>query len=269
MDCGESTQIQLRIYNVKIQKIDAVFISHLHGDHYFGLVGLLSSMHLLGREKAIDIYAPELLEKIIRLQLEIAGARLQYDIRFHVIEEDYEGVVFEDNVISVTTFKLKHKVPTHGFVFREKEKERALLAEKFKESGLSLQHIPDLKRGKDVTDEQGVMHSFKTYTKKPKPSAAYAFCSDTAYSESIVKWIHGVDVLYHEATFVEKDRDKAKATRHSTASDAAKIANLASVGRLYFGHLSARYADAEVHLKESQAVFENSFEAVEGEMVKL
>lgn len=269
MDCGESTQIQLRIYKVKIQKIDAIFISHLHGDHYFGLVGLLSSMHLLGREKSIDIYGPELLEKIVRLQLEIAGARLQYDIRFHIIEDDFEGLVFEDNVISIHTFKLKHKVPTHGFVFREKEKERSLLAEKFKQSGLSIQQIPALKKGEDVTDENGKVHSFKLYTKKPKPSAAYAFCSDTAYTESIVKWIKGVDVLYHEATFTEKDRDKAKATRHSTSTDAANIAKLAEVGSLYFGHLSARYADAEVHLKETKAVFENSFEAVEGEIVKL
>lgn len=269
MDCGEASQIQLRKNGVKIQKIDAVFISHLHGDHYFGLVGLLSSMHLLGREKSIEIYGPPLLEKIVRLQLEIDGSRLQYAMHFHVIEDQFEGLVFEDKVLTVQTFKLKHKIPTHGFVFREKEKERTLLGEKFKASGLSIQHIPDLKMGKDIVDENGVVHAFKTYTKKPKPSGAYAFCSDTAYSESIVEWIKGVDVLYHEATFLEKDKDKAKATKHSTAADAAKIAQLAEVGQLYFGHLSARYNDAVQHLKEAQAVFEKSFEAVEGEMVKI
>ncbi len=269
MDCGEATQIQLRIRGIKIQKIDAVFISHLHGDHYFGLVGLLSSMHLLGREKSISIYGPPLLEQIVRLQLEIAGARMQYELNFHVIEDNFEGLIFEDNVLEVQTFNLKHKVPTHGFVFREKEKERALLAEKFKESGLSISQIPLLKRGEDFTDANGIVHSFRKYTKKPKPSSAYAFCSDTAYSEKIIKWIKGVDVLYHEATFIEKDKEKAKATKHSTASDAAKIAQLAEVGKLYFGHLSARYNDASVHLKEVQAVFENSFEAIEGEIVKM
>ncbi len=241
MDCGEATQIQLRIRSVKIQKIDAIFISHLHGDHYFGLVGLLSSMHLLGRKKSITIYGPELLEKIVRLQLEIAGARMAYDLIFKTIEDDFEGVVFEDKVIEVSAFKLKHKVPTHGFIFREKEKERSLLAEKFKASGLSIEQIPDLKRGKDVTDENGVVHSYRKYTKKPKPSSSYAFCSDTTYAENTVKWVQGVDVLYHEATFIEKDKSRSDKTKHSTASEAAKVAEKANVGKLYFGHLSARY----------------------------
>jgi ribonuclease Z len=269
MDCGEATQIQLRIRGIKIQKIDAIFISHLHGDHYFGLVGLLSSMHLLGREKPITIYGPPMLEEIVRLQLEIAGARMQYDLNFHSIEDDFEGLVFEDNVMEVQTFLLKHKVPTHGFIFREKEKERSLLAAKFKESGLSINDIHALKTGNDVVDEKGVVHSYRKYTKKPKPSMTYAFCSDTAYSENTILWINGVDVLYHEATFIEKDKERAKATKHSTAADAAKIAKQASVGKLYFGHLSARYNDAKIHLIEAQAIFENSFEAVEGEIVKM
>lgn len=269
VDCGEGTQMQLRARGVKIQKMDAIFISHLHGDHYFGLVGLLSSMHLLGREKSLSIYGPALLEQIVRLQLEIAGARLQYELIFHHLADDFEGLIYEDKVIEIQAFCLKHRVPTHGFVFREKEKERALLAENFKESGLSISHIPALKRGEDVTDENGVVHSFRKYTKKPKPSSAYAFCSDTAYSEKIIKWIKGVDVLYHEATFIQKDKDKAKSTLHSTASDAAKIAELAGVKKLYFGHLSARYNDASQHLKEAQAIFENSFEAMEGEIVKM
>ena len=269
MDCGEATQIQLRIRKIKIQKLDAIFISHLHGDHYFGLVGLLSSMHLLGRKKPISIYAPEMLEKIVRLQLEIAGARLAYDVVFHHIADDFEGVVFEDNVIEVTTFKLKHKIPTHGFVFREKEKERSLLAEKFNASGLSIQQIPDLKRGKDVTDEKGEVHSFKKYTRKPKPSSSYAFCSDTAYSKNTVKWVQDVDVLYHEATFITKDKERSDKTKHSTASEAAKVAFEANVGKMYFGHLSARYDNADRHLVEARAVFEQSYEAVEGEVVKL
>ncbi len=269
MDCGEATQIQLRIRKVKIQKLDAIFISHLHGDHYFGLVGLLSSMHLLGRKKPIAIYGPELLQKIVRLQLEIAGARLAYDLIFQHIADDFEGVVYEDNVIKVSTFKLKHKIPTHGFVFREKEKERSLLVEKFKTSGLSIQQIPDLKRGKDVVDEKGERHSFKKYTRKPKPSSSYAFCSDTAYSKNTIKWIKGVDVLYHEATFTKKDKERSVQTKHSTATEAATVAKEAEVGRLYFGHLSARYDNANQHLLEARAIFPESFEAVEGDVVKL
>jgi|TARA_R110000737_G_scaffold350964_1_gene391668 ribonuclease Z len=269
IDCGEGTQIQLRKRSVKIQKLDAIFISHMHGDHYFGLVGLLSSMHLLGREKSISIYGPEVLETIVRMQLELGGASLNFEVVFHAIADKFEGLLFEDKVLEIKTFKLKHKIPTHGFVFKEKVKERHLIAAKFKESGLSLLQIPDLKAGKDVTDEQGKVHSFKTYTKKPKPSSSYAFCSDTTYSESILPWINGVDVLYHEATFTNKDKARAKATLHSTAEQAAKIARMAKVGKLYFGHLSARYDDAEVHLKEAKVHFENCFEAVEGEIVKL
>lgn len=269
IDCGEGTQIQLRRRSIKIQKLDAIFISHLHGDHYFGLVGLLSSMHLLGRVKSISIYGPEMLEKIVRLQLELGGASLGFEMNFHTIEDNFEGLIFEDKVIEINTFKLKHKIITHGFVFREKQKERSLLASKFKESGLSLLQIPDLKAGKDVIDEKGVVHSFKKYTTKPKPSSSYAFCSDTAYSESILPWIAGVDALYHEATFTNKDKSRAKATLHSTAEQAAKIARMAKVKVLYFGHLSARYSDATIHLLEARTHFENSFEAVEGEIINL
>lgn len=269
IDCGEGTQIQLRRRSIKIQKLDAIFISHLHGDHYFGLVGLLSSMHLLGRVKAIAIYGPELLEKIVRLQLEIGGASLGFEMNFHKIDDKFEGQIYEDKVIEINSFRLKHKVVTHGFVFKEKIKERSLLAAKFKDSGLSLLQIPDLKAGKDVVDENGVVHSFKKYTTKPKPSASYAFCSDTTYSEAILPWIAGVDVLYHEATFVNKDKVRAKSTLHSTAEQAAKIAKMAKVKKMYFGHLSARYDDAKIHLQEAKAYFENSFEAVEGEIVKL
>jgi ribonuclease Z len=269
IDCGEGTQIQLRKRSVKIQKIDAIFISHLHGDHYFGLVGLLSSMHLLGREKSIAIFGPKELEKIVRMQLELGGASLNFEIEFRYIDDKFEGVIFEDKVIEITTFKLKHKVPTHGFIFKEKVKERHLLAAKFKESGLSLLHIPDLKAGKDVVDANGNTHSFKNYTTKPKPSSSYAFCSDTAYSESILPWISGVDVLYHEATFVNKDKARAKSTLHSTAEQAGKIARMAKVGKLFFGHLSARYTDSVVHLQEVKVHFESSYEAIEGEIVKL
>jgi ribonuclease Z len=269
IDCGEGTQIQLRLRRIKIQKLDCIFISHLHGDHYFGLVGLLSSMHLLGRKKAISIYAPAALEGIVRSQLELGNARLDFDINFHVIEDMFEGEVFADQVISVTTFRLKHKIPTHGFIFKEKVKMRPLLGEKFKNSGLSIRCIDDLKSGNDVIDDKGQTHSYLDYTREPKSPGSYAFCSDTAYSERVISFIENCSVLYHEATFIAKEKARAKSTLHSTAEQAAKIADMAKVKSLYIGHLSARYENGRQHLAEAKPVFENTFLAEEGMIVKI
>lgn len=269
IDCGEGTQIQLRKRGIKIQKIDAIFISHLHGDHYFGLVGLLSSMHLLGRKKKIVIYSHAELKEIVHSQLFIGGAKLTFEIEFKTIEANYEGEIYSDKIISIKTFKLKHKINTHGFCFEEKPKPRHLLGDKFKESGLSIAHIPKLKAGKDVKDENGKIISYLDYTNEPEKSYSYAFCSDTAYSENILQHIQNVDVLYHEATFIQKEEERAHKTKHSTAKEAATIACKANVGKLYMGHMSARYNNSKQHLKEANAIFENSFMAIEGEVVKL
>ena len=186
IDCGEGTQVQFRRYGIKIQKIDAIFISHLHGDHYFGLVGLLSSMHLLGRAKEINIYGPPPLENIVRSQLELGGARLDFSIVFHAINDEFEGLIFEDNVLEVCTFKLNHKIPTHGFIVQEKEKLRPLLGDLFKAAAISIRGIEYFKRGENYLDDNGKIWNYKDFTLDPKPSGSYAYCSDTAYSEKIV-----------------------------------------------------------------------------------
>ena len=257
IDCGEGTQMQMRKFGVKLQHISHILISHLHGDHFFGLVGLLSTMHLLGRDKGIFIYAPKELEKIIKSQLEIGGAKIGFGLNFIPIERNQTGILFEDKVIEISTFPLNHKIQTNGFLISEKEKERSLLGEKFKEDKLSLTFIPKFKKGENVTDENGDTYNYEDYTTPPKPSRSYAYCSDTAYFEKVVPFIKNSNLLYHEATFTEKEKDRAKSTKHSTASDAAKIASLANVKQLLLGHLSARFKKSEEHLKEAKLIFKN------------
>lgn len=273
MDCGEGTQMQMRRFGVKMQRIDVVFISHLHGDHFFGLVGLLSSMHLLGRKTPITVFGPPVLEQIIRLQLNISGkdveGKLSFDVDFRPIHDDFSGLLWEDKFIEVHTFPLKHKVPTHGFVFREKPKFRHIIGTKFRTDGLSIQHIPAFKQGKDSIAEDGSVLSYLDYTTPPDPSASYAYCSDTAFSETIIPFISGVDILYHEATFLQAQSKRAKATLHSTALEAATIAVRAGVKKLLIGHLSARFDDAEAHLNEARAVFPETYFAHEGESIRL
>jgi ribonuclease Z len=269
IDCGEGTQMQIRKYSIRFQRISHILISHLHGDHFFGLVGLLSTMHLMGRDKGITIYGPEQLEGIVRSQLEIAGARLDFDLKFVRLNGKESKLIFEDNLIEIHTFPLKHRIPTNGFVIREKTKERRLISEAIKGSGLLIEHLPKLKRGEHVVDEKGNEFDFEEFTLPPHPSYSYAFCSDTRYDESIVPNITNVNVLYHEATFVDKDEERAKATFHSTAKQAAKIAAKSRVGRLLLGHLSARYETTDVHLEEAKTIFENTIVVEDGEMYRI
>ena len=258
IDCGEGTQIQMRKFGVKFQRITHILISHLHGDHFFGLVGLLSTMHLLGRDQGIKIYGPEGLEQIIRSQLEIGGAKLDFSIEFKTLDGKSEGLLFEDKLIEIYSFPLKHRIPTNGFLIKEKGKKRILLGELFKQDKLSIALIPFFKRGEDVIDEfTGKVYLHKKYTLEPKKSFSYAYCSDTMYYEKVIPYIENATVLYHEATFLEKDRSRAKATFHSTAKDAAKIAEKAKVGRLLLGHLSARFENGLEHEKEAKTIFEN------------
>ena len=257
IDCGEGTQSQIRIAGIKLQKITHILISHLHGDHYFGLVGLLSTMHLLGRDQGVTIYGPEELERIVRLQLEVGHAKLGFSLEFVPLNGKENRLLFEDKSLEIHTFPLKHKIPTNGFIVKEKPKERSIIGEALRESGVSLMAVPYFRRGEDFVSEEGETFYADDFTYAPKPSKSYAFCSDTIYTESIIPYIQGVDVLYHEATFTEKEADRAKATMHSTAKQAATIAQKAGVGRLLLGHLSARFDGVEAHLKEARPVFEN------------
>lgn len=269
IDCGEGTQNQLRRCGISLQKISHILISHLHGDHFFGLVGLLSSMHLLGRNQGITVYGPQGLEQIVRLQLEIGGATIGFGIDFVALDGKTDQLLFEDNRIEIHTFPLKHRIPTNGFRISEKPFVRQLDGEKYKREKQSLVHIPALKRGEDVTLEDGTVLKSAEYTFAPRRHRSYAYCSDTVYFEAIVPFIQGVDVLYHEATFLDNMADRAKATFHSTATQAAKIAQLAKVGQLLLGHLSARYEDNNAHAAEARLVFENTMVVEDGMVIVL
>jgi len=269
IDCGEGTQNQIRRHGIKLQKITHILISHLHGDHFFGLVGLISTMHLLGRSANLTIYGPEELEQIIRMQLEIGGTRLNFDIRFVKLDGKTSQLLFEDRLIEIRSFPLKHRIPSNGFVIREKPKERSIMGEVFREAGLSLTAIPKFRNGEDFTDEEGELHYADDYTLPPRPSKSYAYCSDTAYYEAVLPFIEKVTVLYHEATFTETLKERAKVTYHSTALQAALIAQKAEVSRLLLGHLSARYENGDLHAAEARTVFENTVVVEDGNVYKI
>jgi ribonuclease Z len=257
IDCAEGTQMQLRKYGIKFQRLDIILISHLHGDHYFGLFGLLSTLHLLGRVKPITIYGPRGLDHQINTVFSVSRKDLAYDIDVIELEDNGAGVCFEDEKVRIEHFPLDHKITTHGFLITEKQKERTLLADKAKKDGVKIEFYQYLKKGEDIELDDGGLIKADDYTLEPDPEKRYAYCSDTAYSDVVVEAVKSVDVLYHEATFIELLRDRANKTRHSTAKDAALVAENAGVGQLLIGHLSARYDSGEDHLKEAKMHFEH------------
>jgi ribonuclease Z len=269
IDCGEGTQNQLRKNGISLQKLSYILISHLHGDHFFGLVGLLSSMHLLGRDKGITIYGPQGLEQIVRMQLEIGGAQIGFGLEFVELDGKTPQLLYEDKRIEIFTFPLKHRIPTNGFRISEKPYDRPLDGEKFKRDGLSLTLIPKFKKGEDVVLEDGTKLYAADYTFEPPAPKRYAYCSDTISYEAILPYIADVDVLYHEATFLHDMIERAKATFHSTAKQAAEIALKANVKQLLLGHLSARYDNANGHAAEAKMVFENTMVVEDGMVIKL
>ena len=265
IDCGEGTQNELRKNKIHFQKITHILISHLHGDHYFGLVGLLSTLHLLGRNQGITIYGPEELEQIIRLQLEVGGSKLGFELTFVPLNGKEHKLLFEDKLIEIWTFPLNHRIPTNGFRIQEKQKDRSIDGERFKAAGLSLTCIPFFKRGEDVVLEDGTVVPFKKYTFDPPKPKSYSFCSDTKYDERIIPFIQDSTVLYHEATFLDALIERAKATHHTTALEAGKIAHKSNAGKLLIGHLSARYEDSAEHLVEVKRQFENAVVVADGD----
>lgn len=257
VDCAEGTQMQLRKYGIKFQRLDIILISHLHGDHYFGLFGLLSTLHLLGRVKPITIYGPKGLDHQIDTVFSVSRKDLAYDINVVELEDNGADTCFEDEKIRIEHFPLDHKITTHGYLITEKQKERTLLADKAKKDGVKIEFFQYLKKGEDIKlDDVGLIKA-DDYTLQPVPEKSYAYCSDTAYSDIVVEAVKSVDLLYHEATFIELLRDRANKTRHSTAKDAALVAKNAGVGQLLIGHLSARYDSGEDHLKEAKMHFEH------------
>lgn len=264
IDCGEGAQMQLMRYQIPIHKIDHIFISHLHGDHYLGLMGLLFSMHLQRRTNDLHLHSQKGLDEIILLQLKHSKSSLNYDIIFHVFDASHSNLIHEDDLLTVYTIPLIHKLECAGFLFREKPKPRKINKEKLRE-GMLLQHIALLKTGADVYDEIGnLMYRNNEYTLPPKPPVSYAYCSDTAWNEKMIEQISQVNLLYHEATFMEEEKDKARETKHSTAKEAATMAKQCGAQKLLIGHFSARYRELDAMLSEAREIFTNTELAIEG-----
>jgi len=256
IDCGEGTQVQLRRQKIKFSRIRHIFISHLHGDHYFGLVGLISSFRLLGREADLHIYCPTGLKEVITLQMKLADAWTNYQLIFHELNSNKSELIFEDDKIQVFTVPLDHRVYTNGYLFKEKPGERKLDMNAILNTNIDVSYYRKLKLGFDVENRNGELISNESVTKSGANPKSYAFCSDTAYNLSIVSIIQDVTALYHEATFLERHKKLTVPTKHSTAKQAADIANKAKVGILILGHYSTRYDDLEEFRTEAQTIFE-------------
>jgi ribonuclease Z len=257
IDCGEGTQVELRRNKVKFSRIKHIFISHLHGDHCFGLGGLISTFNLLTRESDLHIYAPTGLKEVITMQMKLSNSWTNYQLIFHELTSKSSEIIYEDDKVEVHTIPLDHRVYTNGFLFKEKRGDRKLDMNAVLNADIDVAYYRKLKQGADVPDNEGNMVENSLVTKDPKPSKSYAFCSDTAYSESIVPIINEVDVLYHESTFTEKHEALAKPTKHSTAKQAATIAKKANVGKLILGHYSTRYDNLSEFKIEAKTIFSN------------
>lgn len=264
IDCGEAAQMQLMRFDLNYHRINHIFISHLHGDHFLGLMGLLFTLHLQRRAADLHLYGHRGLDEIIITQLRYSQSTPSFKIIFHQIDADEQKVIFEDDVITVETIPLKHKLPCSGFLFKEKTKPRRIDKTQLPE-GLKLQHMAALKRGDDITDDEGnILHTNASLTFPPKKSRSYAYCSDTCYNQEMVSQIRNTDLLYHEATFTQDEIAKAIETKHSTAAQAASIAKEAEVQQLIIGHFSARYRDLTPIQEEAKAIFPNTQLALEG-----
>tara|TARA_B110000967_G_scaffold201720_1_gene239407 strand:+ start:1766 stop:2671 length:906 start_codon:yes stop_codon:yes gene_type:complete len=266
IDCGEGTQVELRRHKIKFNQIKHIFISHLHGDHYFGLVGLISTFRLLTRETDLHIYGPKGLKEIITLQLKLSESWTNFKLIFHVLSSKESELVYEDEKVSVQTIPLDHRVYTNGFLFKEKPFERKLDIEKAEALNIDKAYFRKLKQGDDVVNEEGVLISNETVTLDGHQSKSYAFCSDTAYKEAIIPIIKDVDVLYHESTFLDAHENLCVKTKHSTAKQAATIAMKANVKQLILGHYSTRYGGLEGFKSEAETVFKKVLLADDGKV---
>ena len=258
IDCGEGTQIRMRQMGMKTNRLGHIFISHLHGDHCFGLIGLISSFGMLNRTADLHIHAQADLEKIMEVQLLYFCADLPYNVIFHTIDPRKHELVFEDRSVQVFSIPLKHRVPCCGFLFEEKLRDRHIIREMIDFYHIPTWRIPKIKQGEDFTTEEGEIISNALLTTPPELPKRFAYCSDTAYTEKIIPIIEGVDCLFHEATFMDDELLRAKETQHCTARQAGEIALKANVKKLIIGHYSARYIHQNDILEEAKAVFENT-----------
>src|SRR5690606_5462158 len=268
IDCGEGTQVQLRKHKIKFSRINQIFISHLHGDHFFGLIGLISTFSLLNRPNDLHIYGPKGIKEIILLQIKLSKSYTKYNLFFHELESTESELIFEDDKIEVHTIPLKHRVYANGYLFKEKPGLRRINIDAEQEQNIEVCYFNKLKQGSDLQREDGTIIKNETVTSDPQPIQSYAFCSDTVYNEEIIPLIKEVDVLYHESTFLERDIEKCIPTGHSTAMQAAEIAKKAHVKNLILGHYSTRYPEIELFKKEAETVFQPVLLADDGKVFK-
>jgi len=258
IDCGEGTQVQLRKNKIKFAAIQHIFISHLHGDHFYGLIGLISTFNLLNRATDLTIYGPKGIQEIIKLQLKLSNSWPQYNLNFVELTSTESEIILEDKKISVCTIPLKHRVYTNGFLFEEKIGERKLNVEAVTQYGIEKCYFQNIKNGKDVTLDNGIVIPNNLLSFSPERPKSYAFCSDTIYNEDIIPIIKNVDALYHESTFLESEAELAKKTMHSTAKETATIAFQANCKQLILGHYSTRYNSINLFKQEAKTIFENT-----------
>lgn len=257
IDCGEGTQIQLRKCGVKFNRIRHIFISHLHGDHFFGLPGLITTFLLMGRDADLHIYGPKGIKQAILLLLKLGKAYTNFPLYFHELEENTPQLIFEDDKVTVETIPLHHRIYTNGYLFKEKPKDRTLNVDAAQAANIDLAYYNKIKKGFDIENRDGKLIPNEEISFDPPPPKSYAFCSDTQYHPAIIPQITGTDVLYHESTFLDEHEYLCEKTRHSTAKQAASIAKQAQVDTLLLGHYSKRYGNLNLFKEEAQEIFAN------------
>ena len=262
VDCGEGTQIQMIKYKIRRSKITHIFISHLHGDHYFGLIGLINSFSLLSHKQEMHVFAPSPLQQIIEMQLKVADNTLSYPLFFHTLQEP--GVLVDNEKIRISCFRTTHRIECYGFLFEEKEGKRKLLIDKVRKYDIPVSFYSSLQAGLDYITPRGSRIKNAEVTADPERGKKYAFCADTKYDENIVPHIYGADAIYHETTYLDSLREKAEERFHSTTRQAAMIARKAMVGKLLIGHFSSKYATLDQFVQEAKEVFPNTELALEG-----
>lgn len=269
IDCPEGIQFQLKNFRIKFSKIDFILISHAHGDHYFGLIGLISTYSLLRRKNKLTVFCPRVVSEIINTQMKISSMFLSYELEIIELNSNDSEIIYESNDFSISTIPLKHSIYCNGFLFREKNNKRKLNIDLAMKLNINKIYYNKLTKGENVFNENGDEINYREVTSKGSKNKSYAYCSDTTYYTSIIEKISHVDLLYHESTFLEKDREKAKLTMHSTAMDAAKIARDAQVNKLIIGHFSSRYENLDLFVNEVKHIFQNVELAFDGKDIDI
>ena len=269
IDCCEGAQFQLRKNKIKLSKIEIILISHAHGDHYFGLIGLISTLSLMKRDKKLTLFCPLSVLKIVQAHLKYSNMNLSYELEMKVLNNQSRIKILDNNQFSIYAFPLKHSVYTNGFLIREKEKKRKLISEKALENNIDKIYFNKLTKRENVINNDGVEINYMDVTKPAEKPRAFAYCSDTAYFDELINYIKGVDLLYCETTFLKKDKDKAALTLHSTTLDAATLAKKGRVKKLLIGHFSSRYDDYNVFNTEVASIFENVIISEEGKKIEV